>query len=224
METPLKKTLVAQPAASANETELNQLLGERRAFSRMADSCSAADAECLRRMRDGKFYLSKKVAWAQFCPQYLDISKAEANRIIQRFEEFGDSYFDVSRIVRVSPESYRTIAHAVKDQTIVWNGEAIPLTSENKERVTAAVQGLRQLAALAPKPEQRAIQAGAPKTASNDPVHDRIKQLEKRAKEDIAELRVMCRSANCGYHHRQTIREIAHQLRFRTQELEAASS
>ncbi len=107
--------LVTTPAGDAGDTELNQLLGERRAFSRVADSCSAADAACLRRMRDERMYRSKKVNWPQFCTQYLDISKSEANNIIQRFEEFGQSYFDVSRIVRISPESYRSIAHAVKD-------------------------------------------------------------------------------------------------------------
>jgi hypothetical protein len=147
------------PARHAGESELDQLLGERRAFSRIADSCSAADAECLRRMRGEKLYLSKNLNWAQFCSRYLDISKAEANRIIQRFEEFGQSYFDVSRMVRISPESYRAIAHAVKDKTIA-------LTSENAQRVTAAVQALRQ--------------AGVPKREPM-PLDQRIGALERRA-------------------------------------------
>ena len=112
------------PAGHAGEAELNQLLGERSAFSRVADSCSAADAACLRRMRDERMYRFKKVNWSRFCAEYLGISKAEADRIIRRFEEFGQSYFDVSRIVRISPESYRAIAHAVKDKTIEHNGES----------------------------------------------------------------------------------------------------
>jgi hypothetical protein len=95
------------PARQAGESALDQLLGERRAFSRIGDSCSAADAECLRRMRDERQYRLKKLNWSQFCTKYLDISKTEANSIIRRFEEFGQSYFDVSRIVRISPESYR---------------------------------------------------------------------------------------------------------------------
>lgn len=104
----MKTTLVALPAGNAGAPELDQFLGERRAFSRLADSRSAADGECI----------AKKVNWAQYCTQYLDISKSEANNIIQRFEEFGQSYFDASRLVRISPESYRANAHAVKDKAI----------------------------------------------------------------------------------------------------------
>jgi CRISPR/Cas system-associated endoribonuclease Cas2 len=177
------------PARQAGESALDQLLGERRAFSRIADSCSAADAECLRRMREEKLYLSKNLNWAQFCGQYLEISKAEANRIIQRFDEFGDAYFDVSRIVRISPESYRAIAHAVKDKSIEYNGETIPLTGENAQRVTAAVQALRQ--AAAPKREP----APAPPPP---PLNQRINALERRAYELTAELRQVCQEAGYG--------------------------
>ena len=210
----MKKTLVAMPAGHAGESDLDQLLGERRAFSRIADSCSAADAECIRRMRDERMYRLKKVNWSQFCTQYLDISKSEANNIIQRFDEFGDAYFDVSRIVRISPESYRAIAHAVKDKTIEYNGETIALTSENAQRVTAAVQALRQ--AAAPK----APAALAPPL----PLGEHIDALERRAYEIAAELRQACDRANRGGHERQTIQRLARDLRQRMYDLEVLAA
>jgi hypothetical protein len=180
--------LVPVPAGQAGENELDQLLGERRAFSRVADSCSAADTECLRRMREERMYRFKKLNWSQFCSQYLEVSKTEADRIIHRFEEFGQSYFDVSRIVRISPESYRAIAHAVKDKAIEWNGETIALTPENSGRVAAAVQALRQ--AATPKVQPRAaIPTAAPQPEPRVPVHERIQTLERRAYELTEELR-----------------------------------
>ena len=219
----MKKTLVSMSAGDADEIALNQLLGERRAFSRVADSCSAADAACLRRMREERMYRTKKVNWSQFCTRYLEISKTEANRIIQRFDEFGDAYFDVSRIVRISPESYRAIAHAVKDRTIEHNGETIPLTSENAQRVAAAVQALRQ--AAAPKREpQPAIAPAAPVPAPEIPLYEHIDMLQRRAYQIAAELRQACDRANRGGCERQTIQRLARDLRQRMYDLEVLAA
>ncbi len=219
----MKDALIPMPAVHAGEDQLNQLLGERRAFSRVADSCSAADAACLRRIRDERLYRLKKLNWAQFCPQYLDISKTDADRIINRFEEFGQSYFDLSRVVRISPESYRAIAHAVKDRTIEYNGEVIPLTSENAQRVTAAVQALRQ--AAVPKREPKpAIAPAPPESPAPPPTLDqRINALERRAYALDAELRQVCQDAGYGY-ERQTIQRLARDLRQRMYDLEVLAA
>jgi CRISPR/Cas system-associated endoribonuclease Cas2 len=206
-------------AGDADETALNQLLGERRAFSRVADGCSAADAECLRRMREEKMYLTKGLNWSQFCTRYLEISKAEANRIIQRLNEFGDAYFDVSRIVRISPESYRAIAHAVKDKAIEYDGETIALTRENAQRVTAAVQALRQAAA----PKRESKPAIAPPLAPALRLDERINALQRRAYQIDAELRQACQEAGYGC-ERQTIRRLARELRQRMYDLEVLAA
>jgi len=218
----MQKMLVPRAAGDADPSEIDQLLGERRAFSRIADSCSAADAECLRRMRDEKLYLSKNLNWEQFCTRYLDISRQEANRIIQRFDEFGDAYFDVSRIVRISPESYRAIAHAVKDKSIEYNGETIALTSENAQRVTAAVQALRQ--AAVPKREPKpAIELAPPPPLPPLPLDQRINALERRAYDLDAELRQVCQEAGYGC-ERQTSRRLARDLRQRMYDLEVLAA
>ena len=218
----MNKTLTLTPAKAAGESDLDQLLGERRAFSRVADSCSAADAECLRRMREERLYLTRSPSWSQFCPTYLGISRPEADRIIRRFEEFGQSYFDVSRILRISPESFRAIASAVKDKTIEYNGETIELIPENSQRVTAAVNALRQAAAR-PK-VKAAVEPAAPEPAAPLPLYERIHALELRGYAIAAELRQACDEASPCSCDRQTIQRLARDLRQRMFDVEVQAA
>lgn len=218
MEMTLVESAPAVQDSSSGVCELDQLIGERRAFSRISDSCSAADAECLRRMREEKLYLSKGLNWDEFCPKYLGISKTEANRIIRRFDEFGQSYFDVSRIVRISPEGYRAIAPAVKDNAIEWNGERIALIRENAKQVAAAIHSLRAEAEARTNPEDEAP------AVSKDPTYDRLCQIDRRANQLLAELREICQASINGSRDRQMVKSIAHNIRDRMFQLEAQAA
>jgi hypothetical protein len=215
MKKDIAKIIQRAPATIVALSELDQLIGERRAFSRVSDSCSAADASLLRRIRDGRLYAAKGVNWDEFCPRYLDISKTEANRIIRRFEEFGESYFDLSRIVRISPESYRAIAPAIKDKTIEWNGERISLAPENAQRVHAAVTALRQEAGV-----KRLKPAKLPQTPPA-PV-DRIAELETASTAIVKELLALCRTPSNG-RFRQRIQSLAQHVRMRMKDVEDAA-
>ena len=44
--------------------ELGMVLGQRRAFAMVAGRCSAAEADCLRKIRDEKTYLKFASNWA----------------------------------------------------------------------------------------------------------------------------------------------------------------
>ena len=118
--------------------ELGVMLGSRKAFASVAGRCSAAEAECLRRVRDDKLYLGRAATWDGFCSQFLGLSKTHANRIIRYLEEFGPDYFEVTQLTRISPEQYRAIAPAIHEKNIHLNGEAIALIPENFDRVAAA--------------------------------------------------------------------------------------
>jgi hypothetical protein len=50
-------------AADGSADELNRWLGRRVAFSLVAGRCSAADVECMRRIREGKLYASHASNW-----------------------------------------------------------------------------------------------------------------------------------------------------------------
>ena len=145
-------SLPAPAEAAGGADELNRWLGRREAFSLVAGRCSAADVECMRRIRDEKLFLSRARDWPEFCETRLHMSKTKANHLIWLLGKFGPGYFHITQITRISEAEYRTIAPAVSDQGIEAGGEVIPLTPDNSTRIAAAVAALR--AGKAPPQEQ----------------------------------------------------------------------
>jgi plasmid stabilization system protein ParE len=113
------------------------------AFSLIANHCSAAQAECLRRIRESRSYGSLGLTWEQFCDRHLGITRACADRLIQKLDEFGELYFHVSRIAQISAKSYRLVSPAITEQGIEFEGEVIALVPENAARIRQAVKALR---------------------------------------------------------------------------------
>jgi hypothetical protein len=165
-------TIVPAVEDDAATFELGEMLGRRQAFGTMAGRCSAADAECLRRIRDGKMFLNRATTWDEFCPRYLGLSGRHANRLIRLLEEFGPGYFELAQLTRITGEQFRAIAPAVRGQQIHAHGEAIALIPENSEEIAAAVADLRREAA-----------AEAPTR------NERLSTLERRSNQMIAEFR-----------------------------------
>jgi len=149
----------AEPVAS--DFDLGNWLGMRRAFGMMAGRASAADAECLRRIRDDKLYIARAAKWEDFCEQYLGASRSQVNRMIHYLEEFGPEFFHLTELTRMSPEAYRAIAAQVKPEGLEFNGEVIPLVPQNAQRVSEAVTELRRRAASRKTPAQPAEDAFA---------------------------------------------------------------
>ena len=142
-------------AADGGADTLNRWLGRREAFSLVAGRCSAADAECIRRIRDEKLYLSRAPDWPTFCNDHLHMSKTKANHLIWLLAKFGPEYFHVTQLTRISEAEYRDIAPAVSAKGIEAGGEVIPLTPDNSARIAAAVSSLR---ARQPPPAEQAIE------------------------------------------------------------------
>ena len=171
-EFPLDTPKTTEP--SSNDFDLGNLLGMRRAFGMMAGKASAADADCLRRIRDDKLYLGKAASWPDFCTKYLGASRASVNRFIHYLEEFGPNFFHLTQLTRVAPETYRTIAAQVKPEGLEFDGEIIPLTPQNADKVSAAVAELRR----------RAQPQIEPETAQEDP----YRELERRLNDVLARI------------------------------------
>jgi hypothetical protein len=123
--------------------KLDEVLGRSQAFSLIRSRCSAAQAESVKQIREGKLYESLGLTWEEFCPTHLGIHRSYADKLIQQLEEFGAEYFRLCEIVRISPETYRSIKPAVAEQYINIDGERIPITPENGRRIRAAVTELR---------------------------------------------------------------------------------
>ena len=123
--------------------DLGAWIGRGQAFSFVANHCSAAQAECLTRIRKDGLYKALNLTWDEFCKQHAGASRAHADEIIRRLEEFGAAYFRLSEIIRISPQSYRTMQATVKGEAIEVGGESIPITPENAPRIRQAISALR---------------------------------------------------------------------------------
>jgi len=139
-------------ADSAELLDLGAVLGQIRAFAHVAGRCTAAEASFIRQVRDQKTYKKLCPDWRQFCSTYLNISGAQADRIVALLEEFGPGIFDLKQLMNISPETYRIVEPAVKDHAIHHNGEAIELDPANAQKIAAVVAGLRRQAAVKPPP------------------------------------------------------------------------
>jgi hypothetical protein len=118
-------------------------VGRQQAFAMIANGCSAAQALCLKQVRETRLFEKLELTWEEFCKEFAGISRAQADRLIQQHEEFGDAYFRLSEIARISPETYRQIASQVSDDGIEFDGGKLALIPENAPKIRAAVQTLR---------------------------------------------------------------------------------
>jgi len=122
---------------------LGAWLGRHQAFGLIANRCSAADAECLKAIRDGGEYKRLGLTWEQFCLKHAGVSRVHAERQIHCLEEFGGNFFRFAEVMPITPATYRLIAGAVSDEGLECNGERIPLARENRDKVAAAVTAMR---------------------------------------------------------------------------------
>jgi len=140
----MNNALTAAPDPGAELSELGEWLGQHRAFAAIACKCSAADAECLRKIRADKLYRRLGLTWEEFCRQHAGLDKKTADQIISRLEEFGESYFNLTSILTIRPAGYRAIAPAVSENAIEFEGERIAIEPANAGRLSGAVRALRE--------------------------------------------------------------------------------
>jgi len=123
--------------------ELGTWLGRVQAFGLVANQTLAAQAQCLRTIRETEAYKSVCATWEEFCLQYVGLPRRRVDELIEKLEEFGETYFRLSEIVRISPETYRQIAQKVVDGSIEIGGELVPIVPENAPRIRSAVARMR---------------------------------------------------------------------------------
>ena len=118
-------------------------IGRQQAFALMGSKCSAAQAQCLRDIRQSRAYETLGITWDEFCPRYAAISRSKADDLIRRLDEFGQDYFRICEVARISPEAYRQIADLVHGETVELEGQAVPLIPENAPRIRLGIRNLR---------------------------------------------------------------------------------
>jgi hypothetical protein len=129
---------------SLNESiDLGTWIGRGQAFGVIANGCTAAQAECLRQINESGTYKQTGLSWDDFCQQYVGLSRPRVDSLIKSLAEFGKTFFDLSNIVRISPEAYRRVAANIKDQSIQIGADLVPIVPENAARIRRAVQHYR---------------------------------------------------------------------------------
>src|ERR1700730_14895761 len=123
--------------------EVGTWIGRHQAFALIASQCSAADAACLREIRDNKHYRALGLTWEEFCSRHAGVDRRTADRIVERLEEFGEAYFNPSQLMAIQPSGYRELASSVTGNTIELDGRKIPSTPENAPHIIEAVRELR---------------------------------------------------------------------------------
>src|SRR5690242_14115234 len=141
---------------SEKQFDLGSWTGLQKAFAAVAGSCSAARAQCLRQVRDSHLLDDLGLTWEEFCTEHAGVSRRHADHLIQQYDQFGDAYFRLSEIARVSSKTFQQIAgHVLSDNgadVLEIEGEKLPLIPENAAKIRAAIQSLRHQVRHPPAP------------------------------------------------------------------------
>ena len=172
------------PPEIAEALQAGMALGQNQTFALVSGRCSAAQAEALLRLRESKCYLSLAKTWKEFCPRFLQMSYSQADRIIRCWQEFGPGFFELQKLISISPETYRSIEPAIREGALHFNDEAIELDPENSRRIVAAVSEMRRS-----KPSRKS----PPPT-----LDERISDLDKRCDSMLAEFAELARLNAAG--------------------------
>jgi hypothetical protein len=120
-----------QTPATDQVLELGMALGERRVFGMIAGRCSAAQAECLRRIRDEKLYRKFAKNWKEYCERHLKIPKSTADYTISLLKTHGALFFEAAALTGISPREYERLKPHIQADGIHAGGEIIALIPEN---------------------------------------------------------------------------------------------
>ena len=165
--------------------DLGTWIGRKQAFSELAGRCSAADAECLRQVRDKKRYRSLKMTWEQFCRERIGISRGTAEKIIRLLEEFGPQYFVLAHATGINADEYRRISGAVHEKHLLCAGEEIPIDADHAPKLNAAIEQLRrELPSLPAEATAEGASADTEAKTGADQISAEVVGEMKRARRD----------------------------------------
>ena len=190
--------LIPDTVPAASDWDMGAWTGRQQAFALIASKCSAAQALSLKQMKDSGCYERQGLTWDEFCRRHAGISRVHADRLIGRYNEFGEAYFRLSALARISVEDYRELAPQVDDNCLEIDGEMVAIVPHNAARIRALVneRRARRRSTLPPAfpahlddlcLRYRALLADCERQVTSD-LHDRtrayLKSLFKAAVED----------------------------------------
>jgi len=112
-------------------------MGRKQAFASLAGGCSAADAECLRQMREQRKYRALGLTWAEFC------KRRQAEPEVGKNEAGKDETEDQDRAIE---KAERLLRAAVNE---IGRVEEMPLDAIRRQqlftRLSAQIRRLRMV-------------------------------------------------------------------------------
>ena len=123
--------------------EAGAWVGRQQAFAIIGSKCSAAQAAALKEIKSSRSYEQLGLTWEEFVLQYVGVSRERADALIRQYDEFGDAYFRLSQIARISPETFRQVAPTVENDTVEIDGEKFELTLASAVKIRAAIKKMR---------------------------------------------------------------------------------
>ena len=105
--------------------ESDAWVGRQQAFALIASKCSAAQAHALKEIKESRAFEQLGLTWEEFCLQHVGLRRERADALIHQFDEFGEDYFRLSQIARISAETYRQVAPKVERDTVSIDGQEI---------------------------------------------------------------------------------------------------
>jgi hypothetical protein len=123
--------------------EAGAWVGRQQAFAIIGSKCSAAQAAALKEIKESRSYEQLGLTWEEFVLQYVGVSRERADALIRQYDEFGDAYFRLSQIARISPETFRQVAPTVENDTVEIDGEKFELTLASAVKIRAAIKKMR---------------------------------------------------------------------------------
>jgi hypothetical protein len=161
--------------------EMGELIGQTKAYTRVAGRCTAAKAMALAAVHDQKAYRILGLDWEGFCYQKIGMNRRLADQIIAEVKEFGPVYFDLAQLTPINARQYRQIAPSVNEQGLTYAGETISFTEKNAPRLTAAIADLRK---QAESTADKTVEAGVEEELAKEAA-----QAERALEEAVKRLR-----------------------------------
>lgn len=121
--------------------DFHRMIGRQEVLSTFQAMTSALLAENLHRLSKSKYYKQIGLTFEEACQKlYPQLSIQTCYRRVKDYAEFGQAFFQLKDIVRISSGTYRLINPTVEDGSVVVGGETYQLTKANAPYIQAAIQ------------------------------------------------------------------------------------
>ena len=127
-------------------------VGRQQAFAVIANKCSAAQALLLKQLKAAAPHEPLGLTWEEFCTRHVGLSCRHVDRLIAQYNEFGEAYFRISSLARITPDDYRALAPHVTGDCIEIDGEDVAIIPENAARIRAFLRARRAVPDPSPDP------------------------------------------------------------------------